>query len=240
MEMRLLKSIFRRGKRLIGIIIGKQLFYRVQIRCSKEHHGTEYGGWYICPDNISKNSVIYSFGVGEDISFDLSIIENFGANIYAFDPTPRSIEWVNSQLLPPQFRFFNYGIASYDGMAKFYPPENPDHISHTILFKPETAHNSITVRVHRLSTIAKSLGHDKIDVLKMDIEGTEYDVIEDIINSGISIEQLLIEFHHGNNNIKIDDTKKAVEILNKYGYEIFSFSSSGAEISFINNRSANF
>ena len=37
-----------------------------------ESLGTNYGGWYI-PENIllNNNSIIYSAGVGEDISFDL-------------------------------------------------------------------------------------------------------------------------------------------------------------------------
>ena len=36
----------------------------------------------------------------------------------------------------------------------------------------------------------------RIDILKMDIEGAEYDVIDDIINSPVPIAQVLIEFHH--------------------------------------------
>jgi FkbM family methyltransferase len=237
--MGLFKPVFMCGKRFLNIITGKELFCRVQIKCVREHHGTEYGGWCICPDNLSKDSVVYSFGVGEDISFDLSIIKKFGVDVYAFDPTPRSISWVKSQSLPPQFKFFDYGIASYDGTANFYPPENPDHVSHTTLFKPETAHNSITVPVNRLGTIINQLGHDEIDILKMDIEGTEYDVINDIINSGINVKQLLIEFHHGNNNVKIEDTRKAIKKLNDYGFRIFSISSSGREISFIKKSSNN-
>ena len=34
--------------------------------------GTEYGGWFIPKINdLNENSIIYSGGVGEDISFDL-------------------------------------------------------------------------------------------------------------------------------------------------------------------------
>src|SRR5690554_1691728 len=38
------------------------------------------------------------------------------------------------------------------------------------------------------------LGHKHIDVLKMDIEGAEYDVIENILSAQLPITQILIEF----------------------------------------------
>ena len=53
--------------------------------------GTEYGGWYI-PKNIQLNnsSIIYSVGVGEDISFDIGLSNIFDPEIFLFDPTKRS------------------------------------------------------------------------------------------------------------------------------------------------------
>ena len=34
-------------------------------------------------------------GCGEDISFDLGLIEMFDCDVYGFDPTPKSIDFVN-------------------------------------------------------------------------------------------------------------------------------------------------
>jgi hypothetical protein len=79
----------------------------------------------------------------------------------------------------------------------------------------------------------KRLGHTTIDVLKMDIEGAEYEVIEDIVSSRISINQILVEFHHRFPTIGIEKTKNAIKQLNKAGYKIFSISESGQEYSFI-------
>ena len=31
------------------------------------------------------------------------------------------------------------------------------------------------------------LGHDRIDLLKMDIEGAEYEVIRDVVESGVDV-----------------------------------------------------
>ena len=152
----------------------------IQKECNLEFHGTDYGGWAICPDNLSEQSIIYSFGVGEDASFDRSIMEALGCSVFAFDPTPKSIHWVQGQEWPPQFNFYDYGIADYDGSIKFFPPENPDHVSHTVLYREATAGNMIEVPVKRLRTIIEELGHTHLDILKMDIEGAEYSVLESI------------------------------------------------------------
>jgi len=54
--------------------------------------GTEYGGWII-PDEIGESAICYSAGIGEDASFDISLIKRYGCNVYSVDPTPRAIEY---------------------------------------------------------------------------------------------------------------------------------------------------
>lgn len=55
-----------------------------------ERLGTEYGGWDI-PTNIGfdENSIIYSGGVGEDISFDLKLQNKYNCYIILIDPTQK-------------------------------------------------------------------------------------------------------------------------------------------------------
>jgi FkbM family methyltransferase len=207
----------------------------VQVECPCEFHGNqEYGGWTICPTSLSDKSVVYSFGVGEDLSFDLSLIRRYGLQVFAFDPTPKAIAWVRSRNLPKNLHFIEYGFADFDGVAKFFPPENPRHVSHTILPRERTADLFIEVEVHRLKTITGMLGHGRIDILKMDIEGAEYAVIEDILRTeGVEIQQILVEFHHRFDNVHISETGEALARLNEYGYRVFHISKNGEEYSFI-------
>lgn len=220
-------------KRATLVIQGRDLWQKVQLHRETVHLGNYGAAWTICPRNLSEHSVVYSVGVGEDISFDLELIKRFAVNVHAFDPTPRSIAWLAGQNLPAKFSFQALGVADYDGIARFSPPRNPEHVSHTMLGNNNSS-AVIEAPVQRLSTIMKSLGHDKIDLLKMDIEGAEYAVLEDLLASRLRVHQLLVEFHHRLPQIGARKTKDIIKKLNLGGYQIFSVSPSGEEFSFCN------
>jgi FkbM family methyltransferase len=176
---------------------------------------------------------VYSFGVGEDVSFDLAVIEKFGAQVHAFDPTPKSVEWVKKQTLPSKFRFHELGVAGHDGVARFSLPR-PDYVSYSVSDEPPDGERVVEAQVERLATIMKRLGHSRIDLLKMDIEGSEYSVIDDLAKSRPEISQLLVEFHHEIGNPQsVMQTRNAISRLNALGYQLFHTSETGREYSFI-------
>jgi FkbM family methyltransferase len=230
-----MKSIVRALSRLFKVAIGKEFIVRPDVVCAKERFGSAYGGWDVITTSIDTHSIVYSFGVGDDASFDTALIEKFNLTIHAFDPTPKSIAWVKKQRLSDRFVMHDYGIAAFDGNASFNPPENPDHVSHTLLERPSTRAKAISVPVKRLSTIMEELGHEHIDVLKMDIEGAEYDVIKDINESDIRPRQILVEFHHRFPNVGIKRSKEAIDGLRYMGYQVFSVSATNEEYCFVHN-----
>ena len=193
---------------------------RVQIRRILERFGSEYGGYYLDPAHIDQNSIVYSLGVGEDISFDLALIERFGVHVHAFDPTPRVSEWHKSQSVPKLFQFHNVGIADFDGEADFHLPPRMDFVSHSIVPAREYSTETIRVPVIRLSTAMQTLGHERIDLLKLDIEGAEYGVIEDFVREGTRVEQILIEFHHRLSSVGTRKTRRALQLLESRGLKV--------------------
>ncbi len=229
-----MKRLLRKIKRYIRILTGRDIRSRIQTRCSLENAGSEHSNWDFNPDTLNYESIVYSFGVGEDISFDLALIDRFGIAVHAFDPTPRSIQWVKEQNTTSKFKMYDYGTASFDGEILLYPPENPDYVSHSVVRQGASTQNqAIKVQVLRLSTIMKKLQHPRIDLLKMNIESAEYDVISDIISSKIDVEQMLVEFHHRFKGVGVQKTKKALLNLNQAGYKIFAISDNGRQYSFI-------
>lgn len=221
-------------KKLKMQLTGQVKHLKKGINCKYEWYGNQYGGFYLNPELLGKEAIVYSFGIGEDITFDLEVIRRHQANVYGFDPTPKSINWVTKNVNDAKFIFLKYGISNESGFVNFFLPRIQDHVSGSLFAQQNVdTQNMVKVEVKRLSDIAKQLGHKYLDVLKMDIEGAEYDVIEDILSSGIDINQIAIEFHDRFVEKGRQKTIAAINSLRKNGYEIFAVSDSYEEVSFI-------
>ena len=196
---------------------------------------TLYGGdhgWVIDESSIDSESIIYSVGVGSNIDFDLELIDSLDVTIHAFDPTPRSVEWVKEQNLSNKFIFHPVGLAAENGFMNFYPPAKSSSTHFSPVDRYGNTDNEIKAPVKDIDTMASELGHKKIDLLKMDIEGAEYEVIKALPDSEVIINQILIEFHHMYKSISFSQTVEAINTLKNLGFEIFDISQRTYEFSF--------
>lgn len=233
----MLKTVKAKLKKFILFSSGAYRHLRVGIKVNKTWYGNNYGGFYVCPDFLDENAIVYSFGIGEDVSFDQCLIEKHQCKIFGFDPTPKSIEWIRSHdiALSGNFKFFAYGVSIRSGIVDFFLPKNRNHVSGSSIHQNNVDDNQrIEVEMKTVSDIARTLGHKKIDVVKMDIEGAEYEVIDGLLDSGIPIRQLAIEFHDRFFPDGRLRTIKAIERLKRSGFELFGVSDSLEELSFIN------
>src|SRR5829696_3713484 len=68
--------------------------------------------WTLHPDPLGPTSVVYSGGVGKDISFEHELVRQFGCKVVLFDPSPIGLA---TMALPknniPEFAFFKVGLA---------------------------------------------------------------------------------------------------------------------------------
>lgn len=214
--------------------LGKVGHFSKTINCDHVWYGGKHAGFYVAPQLLNEGSIVYSFGIGENISFDKTLIENHQSSVFAFDPTPKSLNWIQNQELPPNFHYFDYGIANTTGSVDFFLPKNPNHVSGSLIVQPRVNEKEqVSVKMKTFQDITTALGHSHIDVLKMDIEGAEYEVIPDILRTNVSIDQILIEFHDRLFNDGATKSKQAVQLLLDCGYQIFGVSDNFEEISFI-------
>jgi FkbM family methyltransferase len=221
-----LRKIWRRVKRVV-----RPPLHRPERHTAYRVLGTDYGGWPVIDGSLTAQSRVFSFGVGEDISFDLELIKRFGCEVDAFDPTPRSCAWIAGQDLPPGFRFHPVGLSDRTATLRFAAPANEEHVSFSIR-GVEKAAEVIELPVQSLGELNMKAGAGRIDLLKMDIEGSEYDVVPDIADRGPRPSQLCIEFHHGMYGFTDDDTRRAVALLKAAGYVLFYVSETGREYGF--------
>lgn len=163
-------------------------------------YGTEYGGFYLPMNFEIDNSIVYSFGIGEDISFSEAMIKK-GGIVYAFDPTPKAIKYVEGHKIfsNPNFHFFPYGLSDKDEKEIFYLPKRNDWISGSVILHHYVdSENIVEAEMKTLRSIMQELGHDHIDILKMDIEGSEFKVVKNLMNpkaKTIDFKACLMETH---------------------------------------------
>ena len=182
--------------------------------------GTTYGGWMIDLNLVPKGSTIISAGVGEDISFDLVMINEKNCKIVGIDPTPKSHLFIEKQK-----NLFNFDLikkvlhSQHDDVVKLYKNKNREHVSESILPTHDAvlgfdSYYSDTVSLENLFEEYKD-----ISIIKMDIEGSEYDVIANLKTIPKSVKQFCVEFHHFCTDKTVEDTKEMIESLSRLGFK---------------------
>jgi FkbM family methyltransferase len=186
--------------------------------------GSGYGGWSFVDHVNLQGSTIISCGLGEDASFDIEFANLYNSNIILVDPTPRAIKHYNQIIenlgSTRSTEYSNNGaesISSYDlkvlnknqlrliekaiwinnSHIKFYLPKNKSHVSHSIVnFQNGYSTNTefIQVEAITLEQLISLYELPLIPILKLDIEGAETEVIQNLLSQNIFPNQILIEY----------------------------------------------
>lgn len=190
--------------------------FRPQGREELTRLGSPYGGWTIPFGRLDSSSVCYSFGAGEDLTFDLELAHRCGCTVHIFDPTPRAkahfeqlCATAAKGALPPGKEFFVYrpellaavtklvfhpvGIWEENTTLEFYEPADARHVSHSLVNLQGTR-AGFEAEVRTLDTIMRDLGHEVVDMMKADIEGAEFEVLNSLIDHRLFPSVLAIEF----------------------------------------------
>lgn len=145
--------------------------------------GSQGCGWWVPEAVVQSGAVAYCAGAGEDISFDLELHRR-GMTVVTMDPTPRAIAHVES-VKPGDDRltFLPTGLWHEAAELTFYAPANPSAVSHSVVNLQRTT-GGFTARLDSLGNLMESQGHDHIDLLKLDIEGSESTVLPYLLEHG--------------------------------------------------------
>jgi FkbM family methyltransferase len=220
---------FRRVKLFLKRADGREPWLRPDVNVNLR----SFDCWTLCPDLLKSGQVVYSLGVGDTIDFDLELIEVLGVEVHAFDPTPHSLQWIEEQDIPGSFHFHPWAAAGRDGSLFLYPRIKRDgtksKVMYTIMEEKGAGSDGVEVPAFTVSTMMQKLGHESISLLKMDIEGAEYGLIESLLASEVRPDQILVEFHHRFSGIEQQQTLDAIEALKRAGYALADISVTGRE-----------
>jgi FkbM family methyltransferase len=214
---------------------------------------SHYGGWTVPSDTLNDHSVCYLGGAGEDISFDVALAQRFGCSVHIFDPTPRARKHFDDLIESvktgkrlrsttgeyydvhidslPKLNFEAIGLWSQSETLRFYAPKDQSHVSHSISNLQHTE-EFFLAPVKRVSEIMNSKGHNCLDILKLDIEGAEFEVIDSLLEDHVAIRILCVEFHKEDG--KLHRIQKYLDKLQSCDYKVVA--AENLDFTFINRK----
>jgi hypothetical protein len=159
--------------------------------------------WMCGAELLTADSLVYSFGSAGRNDFEIALMDKYTKQIFIFDPTVRKedVKRIRSEGFTfLELALLGRGQSSVNIANKTYP--GMDIVSHM-----------------------KALGHTGrvIDVLKIDVEGSEYMSLRDFVvgdctGAQVRADQILIELH----NTNVEKIAALMDRLMKCNMRIFS------------------
>jgi FkbM family methyltransferase len=157
-----------------------------------ERIGSGYGGWSVPVDKIAGTWVCYCAGAGVDVTFDLGLVERFGCEVVTIDPTDESREHVAGADPGGRLRFVAAALWREDGELEMFVAADPAHRTLSSDDLQRTG-RSVHVPARSLPSLMAEHGHERIDLLKLDVEGAEYELLDAAPALGVRV--LCVEMH---------------------------------------------
>ncbi len=146
-------------------------------------------GHHIWPAPLTKDSVVVDAGAHRG-EFSAEIIRRFGCQCHLVEANPKLVETLivaGAESITPA------ALDAHDGRGMLHVSENPEA---TGLFDAGSATIGVEVETISLATLMQRLGIGKIDILKLDVEGAEFDLIASTPDQILQrINQITVEFH---------------------------------------------
>jgi len=166
---------------------------------------------------LHKDDVVIDCGANDGT--EISLFLKSGCQVYAFEPNPDAFSVLHNRFKGNRkVLCLNQAVLDRNGKMKLYLHLNSRQnrikwsTGSSLYYKKGNVseHDSVIVSVVDLSEFINKL-NTRIRLLKIDIEGAEYAVINKLINTGVvnKIDYILVETH----KIDDDDLNKAANEL---------------------------
>ena len=185
-------------------------------------------------NKLNKDSVILDFGANIGEVSD-HIYNKYKCNIYAYEPNVACYNYMKKRFVNNyKIKIFNLAVSNYSGNSFLYfhkdaAANNDERFIQGATLRKEkdniSENKKIEVKAINISEILNSF--KKIDLIKIDIEGSEYSILPELIKNRNKINIVLCEMHGNPNGKKINGQHKNKNFTNEYNKIIFELKKEG-------------
>lgn len=185
-------------------------------------------------NKLNKDSVILDFGANIGEVSD-HIYNKYKCNIYAYEPNVACYNYMKKRFINnDKIKIFNLAVSNYSGNSFLYfhkdaAANNDERFIQGATLRKEkdniSENKKIEVKAINISEILNSF--KKIDLIKIDIEGSEYSILPELIKNRNKINIVLCEMHGNPNGKKINGQHKNKNFTNDYNNIIFELKKEG-------------
>ena len=139
---------------------------------------------------LNENSIIFDVG-GFKGEFAMQMIKKYNSQIYIFEPVEAFFLVIKEKFLNnPNVKCFNYGLAGHDQELEI----NVAHNASSIYLNSNLTE---TIQLKSLVDFIKVNNIKHIDLIKINIEGGEYELLESLLDSNCitMIDNIQVQFH---------------------------------------------
>ena len=158
--------------------------------------------------HISNNSIILDIGANVgDVTDEL--IKTYDPKIYCYEPNISCYKYMLNRFKEnPKIKIFNFAVSNFTGKTFLYfhkKAKNISEFNQRSSLKKEKDGLDINKKIEVNCIDIKNIldQHNKIDLIKIDIEGSEYEIMPEIIKNKEKIKMVLCETHGNPNGKKI-------------------------------------
>lgn len=192
---------------------------------------------YVCQHSFLSNymehdSLVLDCGANR-AEFSTWLNEYIGCSIQGFEPDPRLFS-----ALPAlsNCTFHNIALSHNTGSTRL---NLGDKLCSSLYYKESNSQDTTEVKCVTLQDFCSANNIEKINLLKMDIEGAEMPILASIDESFLctKIAQITVEFHDHLDSNAIFEIKKVIERLRSLGFLCFKFTFfTYNDVLFVNSR----
>jgi FkbM family methyltransferase len=141
--------------------------------------------------DLNKDSVVFDIG-GYEGQWSYDIFSKYGCNIHIFEPVPSFAENIKKIFSDnKKIQVYPFGLSDRNSNEKIYLNKNKSS-----LFKKEG--NTTEIKLVKFSDFFLQNNIDFIDLMKINTEGGEYDLLEELIRTDLvkKLKNIQIQFHN--------------------------------------------